>query len=77
MKNQLKGIALIIFAVLTVGDLNEPIKVDMKGGTADYYSGSADSKSNTLIWNENDVLFCITAHLSCEELVEIAESVEN
>lgn len=49
----------------------------MKGGTADYYSGCADNKSNVLVWNENDILFCITAYLSCDELVEIAESVEN
>ena len=57
--------------------MSAPIKVDMKGGTADYYSGCADNKSNVLVWNENDILFCITAYLSCDELVEIAESVEN
>lgn len=41
-----------------------------------YYESKDDDFPNIIVWYDNGYAFSISAHLSCEELVNIAENVE-
>lgn len=65
------------YTTVSIGEVRDPIIVNMKKGSAEFYAGTTEEDSHALVWSEEDILFHLIAHLSCDELVEIAESVEN
>lgn len=44
--------------------------------TVDVYIANDQSKSNSIVWEEGDVLFCISAFLEQDELVELIDHVQ-
>lgn len=52
-------------------------KVSLKSGTADVYLEREPGKNNAIVWTnaEKNVLFCITAPCSEQELIKMAENI--
>lgn len=62
--------------LLLVFDDREPVVLMVNRTEAEYYPAKESEDNNTLIWMEDGTLFQLSAHLSQNELVAVADSVE-
>ncbi|MEY8388520.1 DUF4367 domain-containing protein [Oscillospiraceae bacterium 38-13] len=64
--------------VQIIGTDLEMQQVSVNGASADLYMEQSPDKSKNLIWADpkNEVLFTITAQISCDEIIKMAESVK-
>lgn len=60
-----------------VAETKQPKEVSVVGGPADFYAATGSSENAMLVWTEEETgtLFVLSAALSEEEMIEIAESV--
>lgn len=60
---------------LAVVETEEPTTVTVGQNLAEYYPSNEETESNTLIWTEDGTMFVLSAYLSQEQMIVIAESV--
>lgn len=65
-------------ALFLITDDTTPLKVSVGDLSADFYPAANGEISNGLVWvsETGDMVFCITAPLSEQTLIQIAESIE-
>lgn len=63
-------------ALLIEKDENNAKQVIVNGLPADAYIADDLEEDNVIVWENNDILFCISGNLSEDELIQIANSVK-
>lgn len=61
---------------IAVVETEVPITTTVGGKLAEYYPSNEENESNTLVWSEQGMVFVLSTYLTQEQMIFIAENVE-